>query len=219
MINRTDYSGTETVSGYTSALDTEGMASLNVQVNITAASGGSPTLIAEIETSDDAANWSPINTFRKMTGVDFQRVQALRVASRYYRIKWTIAGSGPSFTFEIISTLKDYEPRRSNTLIRYADLTLNSTSNTSTVFQSVDAPNISVVAVRSSDGLAVASFIVQASNDSVNWVNQTGSVSIAAGTNIGNDFSAKAYRFWRLKVSSAVIVGSPTIDILWGASS
>lgn len=107
----TDVSGTFTSTGNSGSLDGEGMSLVSFTVNITAASGSSPTLSINIQESDDQSNWISIATTNTFTGVSTQNMRGLPLSSRYYRYVYTITGSTPSFTFSINTTLKDqYRP-------------------------------------------------------------------------------------------------------------
>lgn len=103
---RTASSDSGIVTGY------GGGSSLRAQLNVTAASGTTPTLDVVIEDTLDGVNFNTIGTFtqkvaaarevinvypQKADSATFQALFADRV-----RVRWTVAGTTPSFTFSVI---------------------------------------------------------------------------------------------------------------------
>jgi len=70
-----------------------------LRLNVTAASGTSPTLNVTVQTSHDGTTWRSAGTFTQATAVSEQR--ATFSIDRYVRATWAIAGTTPSFTFSI----------------------------------------------------------------------------------------------------------------------
>lgn len=97
-------SGARTTSGDSGALDHYGgVGKLAVQLNVTAAAGVSPTLDVVIEDTVDGTNWNPVATFVQRTAA---AREVLRITSPFtdtLRVRWTIGGSTPSFTFSVVS--------------------------------------------------------------------------------------------------------------------
>ncbi len=96
-------SDTRTVSGETAALRGYGpIQSLRAQLKVTAAAGTSPTLDVVIEDSlDGGATWNVIGTFTQLTGVGKQVINITTPFADVVRVRWTIGGGGPSFTFAV----------------------------------------------------------------------------------------------------------------------
>lgn len=106
-------SGAETVSTTGTGLEGGGHGSLAVIVDVTAASGTTPTLLVDIEGSDDGTNWAVIGTIgsngyrtgsvgtapANITATGTHR--AFLPAARHVRYKSTIAGTTPSFTYSV----------------------------------------------------------------------------------------------------------------------
>lgn len=219
MINRVDINAQViTATGNTSWLDTSGMGCLSFVVNVTAASGVSPTFQVELEISDDQSNVSLIQSLKRIIAIDAVRVPACRIAGKYYRYKWTATGTTPSFTTTITSTLKAYLPKRQVTSLRYGDLAIGTLNSTSTVFNALDCCNVSVIAIRGASGIGSATFQVQASNDNVNWATFTGGIIISTNqvilTNVGTGIS---YRYFR-GICTNISTGANAIDLQWSAN-
>jgi len=100
LILRTSAAGTSSVTG--SGVDFSGADLLPTvyRLTVSAASGTSPTLDVKIQDSDNNSTWADLAHFNQMTavGMDFITVRSNR---RYRRYNATIAGTSPSFTFQI----------------------------------------------------------------------------------------------------------------------
>lgn len=217
-INRTDVaSAARIVSGNSGTLDTQGMGCQNFQITITASSGTNPTLDLFLEVSDDGSTWTAFIQSKRFTGTGNQRFQGLRNSAKYYRYSWVIAGTTPSFTFSISTTLKAYLSRRFTNKIQYAfDLT-QATGSVTETFTAADSPNVSLVTIRGTDGGSNAAYRVQVSNDDVTYVDITG--NIAQGSNSQNVSTyTGAYRFYRLNLNVNANAGTRVMDIHWAAN-
>lgn len=217
-INRQDASGTKTVSGNSGTLDSAGFTCLTFELRITAASGTSPILQVALESSDDGTNWSEFTNTTQFSTTGSFRHQRLALGAKYYRYTWTISGASPSFTFTINTTLKSVLPNRNVSISKYQNLQINSLNALSSVFNAADCSNISVSTVRSDDGGSNTQYVVQASTNGINWNNITGNISQGRGTVLNTDFSAKAYRFYRLQITAAANVLN-YLDIFWVGNS
>src|SRR5437879_3603686 len=76
---------------------------LTVILNVSAASGTTPTLDVVIEGLDPiSGNTYPVLTFTQKTGVVIDTKYQDGGLGRMLRAKWTIGGTTPSFTFSIL---------------------------------------------------------------------------------------------------------------------
>lgn len=75
--------------------------SLRVQLDVTAAAGTTPTLNVVIEDTVDGTNWNTIGTFSQKTAVAREVINVSSPFARQLRVKWTVAGTTPSFTFSV----------------------------------------------------------------------------------------------------------------------
>jgi hypothetical protein len=72
---------------------------------VTAASGGTPSLTVNIQTSHDAGAtdaWRTIASFTAQTAANTSAWQDFVGLDRYIRATWTVSGSTPSFTFGVV---------------------------------------------------------------------------------------------------------------------
>jgi hypothetical protein len=75
---------------------------LRVQINVTAAAGTGPTLDVVIEDTLDGTNWNVIGTFAQKTAVGREVVNVTTPFADRLRARWTVAGTAPSFTFDVM---------------------------------------------------------------------------------------------------------------------
>lgn len=74
---------------------------LAILLNVTAASGTTPSLAVEVQWSHDGTVWSsasPQDTFTAITATG-SVVKNFQVKGRFARLSYTITGTTPSFTF------------------------------------------------------------------------------------------------------------------------
>lgn len=109
-------SGAETVSTTGSSQEIGDARAMTLTLDITAVSGTSPTMVVDIEGSDDGVNFHVLarigtDGYRigsigtapaNFTGADTERFTIL--AARFIRYKSTIGGTNPSFTYSIGGT-------------------------------------------------------------------------------------------------------------------
>jgi hypothetical protein len=101
-----DFAGAaaRTASGNTGVISGFGERStLRVQLNVTAASGTSPTLDVVVEDTLDDTNWNVIGTFAQKTGPGREVINVTAPFTDRLRARWTLGGTAPSFTFSVLS--------------------------------------------------------------------------------------------------------------------
>lgn len=218
-INRIDIaSAARTTSSDTGGLDSNGMGMISFSVLITATSGTNQTMQISLDVSEDNSNWSEIYKTVRFTATGVNRFQRVSLSAKYYRIRWTLTGTSPSFTFSVTSTLKAYSTKRNVVVSNYSDLDLTNLNNVSSTFQAADASNISIMTIRGADGGNNGQFQVQASNDSINWVSISGNITQAVSVTILTAFSNQAFRYYRLFVTAKTSAGTRVVDIHWGTN-
>lgn len=75
---------------------------IRAQLNITAATGVTPTLNTYIEdTIDGGTTWNQVASFTQATTTGIQVMNVTTPFSDTLRIRWTTGGTTPSFTFRI----------------------------------------------------------------------------------------------------------------------
>lgn len=96
-------SGAVAVSGNVEFPDNYGTAkTLRAQLNVSAASGTTPTLDVVLEDTLDGSTWNTIGTFTQKTAVSREVINVTTPFAERLRARWTVGGATPSFTFSII---------------------------------------------------------------------------------------------------------------------
>jgi hypothetical protein len=95
-------STTATASGNGGAVPSGPYNTFRLTLDVTAASGTTPSLTVTIQTSaDGSTGWTTLGTaFNAATAVSNQR-KVLSGADRFVRASYTISGTTPSFTFSV----------------------------------------------------------------------------------------------------------------------
>ncbi len=98
-------SAARTTTGTSSAITLDGLGEdVSLAVDVTAASGTTPTLDMTIEWSHDGGTtWmtaDPPDAFTQITAAA-KKTKVFAAKAPTYRVRWTIAGTTPSFTFQV----------------------------------------------------------------------------------------------------------------------
>lgn len=95
-------SAARTTTGNSGALTGWEFASvLRAQLDVTAASGTTPTLDVVIADTLDGTNWNTIGTFTQKVTTGRQVIDITTPFADAVRVSWIIAGTTPSFTFSV----------------------------------------------------------------------------------------------------------------------
>lgn len=74
-------------------------------INVTAVTGGTPTLDITFEDSDDNVTWYTHTTVTQITTVS-NVANNITVFAKFVRIRWAIGGTTPIFTFKAVLSAK-----------------------------------------------------------------------------------------------------------------
>lgn len=74
---------------------------LRCQLDVTAASGSTPSLTVLVEDTLDGTNWNTVGTFAAKTAAGREVVNVTTPFADILRVSWTITGGTPSFTFAV----------------------------------------------------------------------------------------------------------------------
>lgn len=96
-------SAAQTASGNTGAIECYGK-ELTVTLDVTAASGTTPTLDVKLQHAPDDSKWSDLGAAFTQKTAAGREVKTFTQMHGYLRVVWTIGGTGPSFTFSIEAT-------------------------------------------------------------------------------------------------------------------
>ncbi|XXX79163.1 hypothetical protein WMF30_10355 [Sorangium sp. So ce134] len=91
---------TRTADGNGATVEIGDQGTLRLRLNVTAASGTSPTLDITLQTSKDGGSWRTLGTFAQATAVGSES-KSFSGADRYVRANADLGGTTPSFTYTI----------------------------------------------------------------------------------------------------------------------
>lgn len=97
-------SAARTTTGQSSAIECDRGERACVVLDVTAQSGTTPTLDVSVEWSADGTTWAvgdPADAFTQIAAATGTKAKSFTVKAPFYRLKWTIAGTTPSYTFSI----------------------------------------------------------------------------------------------------------------------
>lgn len=98
-------SGAVTATGHSSGIDVGGAATLRAQVQVSAATGTTPSLTVTIQTSHDngsADAWRTAGAaYTAITSAGNSPYQCF-VVDRYVRVSYVVSGTSPSITFDVV---------------------------------------------------------------------------------------------------------------------
>jgi hypothetical protein len=96
-------SGTFEIDGHFGNVD-----EMRLQLDVTAASGTTPTLDVDIQDTLDGTNYNTLASFTQAAGVTREPLNHTTIFGNKLRGNYTIAGTDtPTFTFTITGVLKD----------------------------------------------------------------------------------------------------------------
>jgi hypothetical protein len=96
--------GSETSTGTTTGLDNSASTANGAAayLQVTAASGTTPTLDVKVQHSSDGTTYADLLTFTQVTAANaYERVATTGTVNRYLRVEFTIGGTSPDFTFHV----------------------------------------------------------------------------------------------------------------------
>lgn len=101
-------SGTETANGQSAAFDIAQHDEALAFLDVSGASGTTPSLVVSFEYSPDGVTWFDSGVaYTAVTAVARPAVKQLTNFGRWVRAKWAITGTTPSFTFSLALVAKN----------------------------------------------------------------------------------------------------------------
>ncbi len=94
-------SAARTTSGASSVIGASQADQLRFFLNITAASGTSPTLNITVEDTPNGTDFYQVAAFTQKTAAGKDDIDITTLFSDSMRVSWAIAGTTPSFTFSL----------------------------------------------------------------------------------------------------------------------
>lgn len=93
-------SAAQSSDGASASVDLGVRTTVELVLAVTVASGTTPILTVVVEHSDDETLWATLGTFAAVSAAGRSAIR-LPGALRYVRVRWTLGGGSPSFTFGV----------------------------------------------------------------------------------------------------------------------
>lgn len=210
-------SAARTASGNSGTITSAIGCGLSAFVNITAASGTTPTLDLSLEESfDNGTTYVPVWHFERVTAISSVYMPPMPTGARR-RWAWTIAGTTPSFTFSITTTSTNAAfPLAKQFFDRTAGLLSGTLNATSSTYQVSGINNLSAT-VTIGAATTPGTYQIQVSNDAVNWVGaSTATPAVASSTVLISKTTGVVGRFARIICTSAATAQTGTVTSFYG---
>ena len=192
-----------TASANTAAISNALGNGFQVNVNVTAATGTTPTLDFRVEESfDGGTNWVTLYEMQRITAVGNYNTPILRASGRHTRYVQTVGGTSPSFTRSVVRNVLPFipaEPQKRLMDRTIAPNTLNST--TPNLFQGA-ANNLQLIVNMGAITTTAPAFQVEGSEDGVNWYAVGTPITAVASATVEATVN-KSATFARVRVSTA----------------
>lgn len=93
---------TVTASGQSAALNASGQ-HLDIEIEVTAASGTTPSVTFSVQWSEDGTNFAAPQTAQSFSAITAagNAIAQFPALGPYWRLVWTVSGTTPSFTFSV----------------------------------------------------------------------------------------------------------------------
>lgn len=217
-INRQDVSGAKTSSSNSGTLDSSGLEQISATIDFSSFTGTTPTAQVHLQVSDDASSWVTIFDTPKESAATTYYFRAERLSHRYYRYSWDIAGTTPSVTIAITTTIKAVQTSRHSRRFFYSDIDLTVNGNASSVFEANDCKNVTVTFERGADGGNNGTVQLFGSIDQTNWFSVSG--NLAANVSSSNDLSLsnQSFPYYEIQVMAHTSAGTRVLDIQWSCN-
>ncbi len=98
-------SAARTTTGNGAPFDTDNVDNVNASLVISAASGSTPSLTLNLETTADGTNYYVVGSFPAQTTTSAGIARVIGPLGALSRWAWTISGTTPSFTFAVSITV------------------------------------------------------------------------------------------------------------------
>lgn len=215
-LNRTDVSlSAQSASSSSSALTSDGFGMIAHTINVTAISGTSAALQVDLEYSDDGTNWRGAHGSRRMTATGSLSQIGSRIGTHYYRYSWTITGTTPSITFNIVTTLKSGSTPVYRTMVRYAGISGTTLGNVSASFSGAGCSRVTVQNVRGADGGNNGKLRLDGSENDIDWNEISADMAFNPSTTAYLSNIVDVWNFYRLRVTAATNAGTRVGDLFW----
>lgn len=178
------------------------VASFQFYLAVTAVSGTNPTYDVKFQYSSNNIDWKDLYTFPTITAAGYYTTPLLLKEFTHYRIVQVVGGTTPSFTRNLVLMMQQIPTAR---LFSFMDKTINPNATSSTPTYQVQGTRLLTITQASDAGAVVSPILtLQISQDDINWIDTTCTLTCAPSTNTWNTLDVGAgVRFARLTTTTA----------------
>jgi hypothetical protein len=192
-----------TASANTAAISNDLGNGFQVNVNVTAATGTTPTLDIRVEESfDGGTNWVTMYEMPRITAIGNYNTPIMRASGRHIRYVQTVGGTTPSFTRSVLRNVLPFLPSEPQKRLMDRTIVPNTLNSvTPSLFQGA-ANNLQLIVNMGAITTTPPAFQIEGSEDGVNWY-AVGTPLTAVASSTVEVTVPKSATFARARVSTA----------------
>ena len=199
---RCGLSGPHRVGKYGGNLQCSGNG-FQVNVNVTAATGTSPTLDFRVEESfDGGTNWVTMYEMQRITAIGNYNTPILRASGRHIRYVQTVGGTTPSFTRSVLRNVLPFLPSEPQKRLMDRTIVPNTLNSVTPMLFQGAANNLQLIVNMGAITTTPPAFQIEGSEDGVNWY-AVGTPLTAVASSTVEVTVPKSATFARARVSTA----------------
>ncbi len=174
-----------------------------VNVNVTAVAGTTPTLDVRVEESfDGGTNWVTLYEMQRITSTGNYNTPILRASGRHIRYVQTVGGTSPSFTRSVLRTVLPFMPAEPQKRLMDRTIVPNTLNSVTPMMFQGAANNLQLIVNMGAITTTPPAFQIEGSEDGVNWY-AVGTPLTAVASSTVEVTVPKSATFTRARVSTA----------------
>mgnify|MGYP000497033735 FL=1 len=192
-----------TASANTAAISNALGNGFQVNVNVTAATGTTPTLDFRVEESfDGGTNWVTLYEMQRITAIGNYNTPILRASGRHIRYVQTVGGTTPSFTRSVLRNVLPFLPSEPQKRLMDRTIVPNTLNSVTPILFQGAASNLQLIVNMGAITTTPPAFQIEGSEDGVNWY-AVGTPLTAVASSTVEVTVPKSATFARARVSTA----------------
>ena len=192
-----------TASANTAAISNALGNGFQVNVNVTAATGTTPTLDFRVEESfDGGTNWVTMYEMQRITAAGSYNTPILRASGRHIRYVQTVGGTTPSFTRSVLRNVLPFLPSEPQKRLMDRTIVPNTLNSVTPMLFQGAANNLQLIVNMGAITTTPPAFQIEGSEDGVNWY-AVGTPLTAVASSTVEVTVPKSATFARARVSTA----------------
>lgn len=192
-----------TASANTAAISNALGNGFQVNVNVTAVAGTTPTLDIRVEESfDGGTNWVTLYEMQRITAIGNYNTPILRASGRHIRYVQTVGGTTPSFTRSVLRNVLPFIPAEPQKRLMDRTIVPNTLNSVTPMLFQGAANNLQLIVNMGAITTTPPAFQIEGSEDGVNWY-AVGTPLTAVASSTVEVTVPKSATFARARVSTA----------------